>query len=287
MRPATPPKTRVEFRDRVDAFGDRLDARFGAFFGFPTTSETFDVVHAVRPNERFTSASLIKLFVQYVLYDRYDGRLDVLTKPHGLAAENRVAGTGLFHLLDDPDPTLEDLAMAMIAISDNAATNELIDHLGREKINTILNELGYDDTHLGRKMMVTGGGTKDLPPDISENVTSPRDVASLVADTVHEPTLSPAAYDRLRVPLRHQHDTSMVARYLPLDVDIEHKTGELTDAVLDAGTLRIEDCDPLVFAVFLDELDSPGEGTDVLASVGALVHDWLETHGENEGLAVG
>lgn len=279
MHPATPPKTRVEFRDRVNTFGDRLDARFGAFFGFPTTSETFDVVHAVRPNERFISASLIKLFVQHVLYDRYDGRLDALTKPHGLAAENRVAGTGLFHLLDDLDPSLEDLSMAMIAVSDNAATNELIDHLGREKINAILDEWGYADTRLGRKMMVTGGGIEDLPPGISKNVTSPRDVASLVADTVHKPTLSPAAYDRLRVPLRHQYDTSMIARYLPVNVDIEHKTGWLTDAVLDAGTLRVGGRDPLVFAVFLDELDSPGEGTDVLASIGALTYDWLKTHG--------
>src|SRR5699024_555837 len=193
--------------------------------------------------------------------------------------ENRVAGDGLFHLLDDPDPTLEDLATAMIAISDNAATNELIDHLGRGEINASLDEWGYAETYVGRKMMVTGGGAEDLPPGVSENVTSPRNVATLVADIVHEATLSQAAYDRLRVPLRHQHDTSMIARYLPMDADLEHKHGWLTDAVLNAGVLRIEGRDPFIFAVFLDNIDSPGEGTDVLASIGALAYNWVETHG--------
>jgi beta-lactamase class A len=280
MRPdRTPPTSRDGLEDRIDEYRDRTDGRLGVFLGRPEP-DGFDVVHAVRPDERFASASVIKVPLLWTLYDRYDGRLDELTTPHGLAEPNRVGGSGVFHLLGELDPSLEDLARAMIAISDNAATNELIDHLGRETITERMHELGLRETRLGRKMMVTDDGATALPPDATENVTSPQDVATLFADIHREATLSAAAYDRLRVPLRNQKDVSMFARYLPPDARLEHKTGWLTTAALDAGICYTDE-DPLVYAVFLDGVGHAGDGTDIVAEVGDAVHAWLRSLGES------
>jgi beta-lactamase class A len=41
----------------------------------------------------------------------------------------------------------------MIAVSDNAATNVLIDRVGRDNVNTMLRNLGLSKTMLRRKMM--------------------------------------------------------------------------------------------------------------------------------------
>lgn len=261
--------------DRIDEYRDRIDGRLGVFLA-DLGRDGFDAVHAVRPDERFTSASVIKAPVLWSLYDRYDGRLDDLTESHGLSEANRVGGSGILHLLGDLDPSLEDLARAMIAISDNSATNELIDHLGCETVTERMHELGLTETRLGRKMMVTDKGESDYPPDALENLISPRNVAMLFADIHREATLSRTAYERLRVPLRHQKDTSMFARYLPPDVRIEHKTGWLSTAALDAGVCHAGN-DPLVYAVFLDDMDHDGNGTDVIAEIGDAVHTWLRS----------
>src|SRR5207248_2477011 len=49
--------------------------------------------------------------------------------------------------------TLRDLATMMVAVSDNSAANVLIDRLGMQNINTMINGLGLAHTHLRRKMM--------------------------------------------------------------------------------------------------------------------------------------
>ncbi|WP_079890875.1 serine hydrolase [Halococcus agarilyticus] len=276
MRPdRTLPASRDAFDELIDEYRDRIEGRLGIFLGRPKPNG-FDIVYTVRPDERFTSASMIKVPVLWTLYDCYDGCLDDLTTPNGIAEANRVDGSGVFHLLADLNPSLEDLARAMIAISDNTATNELIDHLGCETVTERMHELGLTETRLGRKMMVTDEGEGDLPPDALENLISPRDVAMLFADIHRGETLSRRAYERLRVPLRHQKDTSMFARYRPLDHRMEHKTGWLSTAALDAGVCHAGN-DPLVYAVFLDGMDHGGDGTDVIAEIGDAVHTWLRS----------
>ena len=51
--------------------------------------------------------------------------------------------------------TLKELATLMIIVSDNQATNILIDFLGMENINLLGKELGLKESFLGRKMMDT------------------------------------------------------------------------------------------------------------------------------------
>ncbi|MFB6149107.1 MAG: serine hydrolase [Halobacteriales archaeon] len=285
MRPTTPTiDSRAELADYIDAYPDRLDGRLGVFLGIPKsgTATGFDVVYTHRAEERFESASIIKLPVLYTLYHRYDGHLGELTEPHGLATINRVAGSGLFHLLGTTTPSLEDLAYAMIAISDNAATNELIDVLGRETINTVATSLGMDHTRLGRKLMATLGDNQlavpvDLPDDEPANVIAPIDCARFYRDLIAERTLSTAAYERLKLPLREQKYGDTFPRYLPYDMTILHKTGWVPSAALDTGYIAADDAagDPLVFAVFTDDLDHGADGSDVIAEIGDAVAAWL------------
>lgn len=290
MRPDRPEiETRGDLADYVDSYAERLDGRLGVFLGFPRGPDDFEVVHRSRAEETFASASVVKLPVLYALYEKYDGRLGELDEPREIAPENRVAGSGLFHLLDDPGPSLQDLARAMIAISDNAATNELIDEVGMERIEESARDLGMTDTRLRRKMMATLGDNDlpvadEWPEGEPANATTPADCARFFADVVHEATLSSAAYDRLVVPLEEQKYATSFPRYLPFETPVAHKTGSIPSAALDTGYVSHPDGDPddppLVFAAFADGLDNGGDGSDAIAEIGDAVYGWLSNRVE-------
>ncbi|UPW02110.1 class A beta-lactamase-related serine hydrolase [Halorussus gelatinilyticus] len=241
MRPDTPAiDRRDELVKYVESYADRLDGRLGVFLGFPRGPDEFDVVAERNAETAFAAASTIKLPILYALYDEYDGRLGDLEESREIAAENRVAGSGLYHLLDSTAPSVEDLARAMIAVSDNAATNELVDLLGMDRIEETAADLGMERTRLRRKMMSTVGDndlelTGDWPAGEPANATAPADCARLFADLIYRTTLSDAAYDRLSVPLREQKHAMLFPRYLPMDVERAHKTGQLPSAALDTG----------------------------------------------------
>lgn len=317
MRPETPDvDDRDALADYLAAYDDRTDGRFGAFLGFADGPDDFDVVFERRADEAFTSASVIKLPLAYALLDEYDGNLDALSTRRPVTPENRVGGSGLFHLLSGLGPTLEDLLRAMLSISDNAATNELLDVVGFDGVREACETLGMTETRLRRKLMATLGDNDldapdlDLGPDESANTTSPADCARFFGDLLSEATLSPGAYERLRTPLREQKYGDAFPRYLPYDATVLHKTGWVPSAALDAGVVyppggggpgeegtengggagsAASDADgadsdaaagdPLVFAVFVDRLDAGGDGSDVLAEVGDATWSWLASGG--------
>ena len=187
MRPATSPVSdREDLVERVAEYASRIDARLGACIARFDDTGSLDVVAAHEPDRPYTAASVIKLPVLAALYRKYDGCLTSLDEPRPIAPENDVGGSGVLHLFDGVEPTLRDLSRAMIAISDNAATNELIDHVGVDAVNDTAAELGMSHTHLGRKMMVTldrsveRSGTEpadgiETDPGVRTNTTAPLD----------------------------------------------------------------------------------------------------------------
>ena len=98
---------------------------------------------AVNPNQIFPSASIIKIPVLAALFKAAaEGKVDLNAKTT-LKAENRVGGGGvLTELSIKLRPTVLDLATLMIIVSDNAATNELIDLVGMDQVNDLVRKLG-------------------------------------------------------------------------------------------------------------------------------------------------
>ncbi|WP_137290810.1 serine hydrolase [Natronorubrum halophilum] len=287
-----------ELRSTARTIDERLDGRLGIVVcdvGSDRAIESdpdSDPLVAIRSRNRFGAASVVKLPILYALYRTYDGRLEALERRHPIAPENRVGGAGLFHLLSDPTPTVEDLATAMIAVSDNAATNELIDHLGFDAIDEGAADLGLEGTHLGRKMMQTPAvdpSLSDLETDRASPIESnghryvnwvtPQDCAALLSDIHRERTLSSAAYERLARPLAHQHDGSMVPRYLPPNAEIRHKTGSLPSVAADAGLLTVGER-TVAYAICCDGLERRGDGVDAIAELGEGVYRILERRAE-------
>lgn len=280
MRPTPEVPDREALAAYVEDCATRVDGRLGVLLGRPTgpTFDDFDVLVASGTDREYASASVIKLPILYTLYRKYDGDLDALGDPRGITPENSVSGSGLFHLLDTPTPSLRDLARAMIAISDNAATNELIDHVGMEIVCETATILGMERTNLGRKMMATLSGDAAADPPI--NTTSPRDCARLFSALLHGDALEEQAHEEQLQLLHDQKDRSMFPRYFPSEVQLAHKTGWLPDAALDTG-LVVRDGfrdPPLFFAVFCDRCVHGGDAMDCIAEIGDATLAWTRDH---------
>src|SRR5712692_2067168 len=101
----------------------------------------------------FPSASVIKVPILAALHGEAEaGRLS-WQETVALSEEAKVPGSGVRRELHaGTELTLEDLARLMIVVSDNTATNLLIDRIGTETVNDLMAGLGYEHTRLGRRM---------------------------------------------------------------------------------------------------------------------------------------
>jgi beta-lactamase class A len=189
----------------------------------------------------FTAASTIKPFV-YSAYRR--SQLD----PGEVVAVERVGGSGVAEYLRTP-LALADHAFLMLAVSDNASTNVLLERLGFEAVAEEIERLGLDDTHVRRLMMSSG----------HENETTPLDLAQGLTRLLDEPF----AGDLLEA-LQVAADAESFLPHLLPGVTVAAKSGEL-DTVRHEVAVLEHDGGRLVTAV----CSSPPARPDELAAVAA------------------
>src|SRR5688572_31211434 len=102
----------------------------------------------------FPQGSAIKVALLTALYVRHGrGEVDA-HKPVWIRAQDRVSGSTILQYLSDniSAMSLHDLAVLMIVLSDNMATNILIDVVGMDHVNRIMSELELPNTKLQRKI---------------------------------------------------------------------------------------------------------------------------------------
>lgn len=153
----------------------RLDGVVGVSLKDLKTGRTVELL----PNEPFPTASSIKLAILYELARQADeGRLRLDETAEARAP--RAGGDGVLQFLGDGTRlSLRDLAVLMMAVSDNEATNRLIDRVGREAVNRTLEGLGLRATRLRRRMMDVEAARRG-----DENVSTPAELRRL-AEIVH------------------------------------------------------------------------------------------------------
>ncbi|WP_233619143.1 MULTISPECIES: serine hydrolase [unclassified Enterococcus] len=109
----------------------------------------------------------------------------------------------------------------MITVSDNDATNTLIDHVGMDTLNNYFVEKGYSSTKLQRKMLAPGG----------ENYTSLQDTMKFLKKLYQNRGNSKYS-SMLEIMKRQQVKTKIPSQ---IDVPVANKTGELATVENDIG----------------------------------------------------
>jgi len=246
---------------RVERIGATLRGRLGCV----VYGADGDVWAAYHPHERFPAASVIKVPILLALADDVDaGRLrwdEVVPIDPGDTA----AGGGVIQFLSPLPYTVRDLATLMIIVSDNRATNRLIDLLGGDRINAYIARAGCHGTALARRMMDFAARAEGR-----ENFTTPKDMADLFLRLLRRELATPATTAVLMEILRAQQVRDRLPAWVPDDVAIAHKTGNLPGVMNDAGILYLP-AGPAVASVFTSDLAADAEGRLAIQEIGRAI----------------
>lgn len=246
--------------------------------GLLITDLTGRELYALNPDRVFPAASTIKVpLLVMALEAAQAGQLDLSARVT-LRAQDRVPGSGVLHELGAGLAlTWEDVLTLMVIVSDNTATNLLIERLGLERVARWLEARGLGSTRLI--------GPLQLPPERrnaaqrrgERNRTSARDQVGLLAALARGELLDPAHTGLALSILERQQQRDLLGRHVPRGADgeplyrVASKSGELNGVHHDVGLLFTPR--PLVVALLseggLDPREHP-DNRDVAALSAAL-----------------
>lgn len=213
-------------------------------------------------NEVFAQASSIKIAVLANLYlQARQGNLK-LTDLYTVQSSDLVPDSDIMGGLTPGVTriTLRDLATMMVAVSDNSATNVLIDRVGMDNVNAMLDSLGLKHTRLRRKMMDLDAATQGR-----ENISTPREMMMLLDALYHGKLLNKESTADFFKVLSTNKD-SWIPRDLPADLKIANKPGSLEAVRNDSGIVFVA-ARPYVICVMTAFLTNERDGEQAISKI--------------------
>lgn len=202
-------------------------------------------------DRQFRAASTIKLPIMIEAYREIERGALNLDDTVRLRDEDRIPGSGILgHLHEGLELTLADLLSLMIAVSDNSATNLILDRTGLDAVNATMQSLGMTNSVLGRPIL----GHLPKPGD-PENWATPSDFARAMQAIVASEAASPESCEQMLATLEQQSEIRRISRFLTGGPDIRWgtKPGDLPGVVNDVGFVSSES-GSLSMAVFCENL---------------------------------
>ena len=213
-------------------------------------------------SKRFPAASTIKTAILVALHREVDaGRLR-MEEERIVSAEAKTPGSGVLAVLRDGLAfSLGDLATLMIAVSDNTASNLVLDAVGIDRVRATIAELGVRGTELNRRFLGRAPG-----PGEPENFATAGDLVALLAAIADGTAASAAACARMRATLALQQDRDRLARYLPEGQPFAGKSGSLPGLAHDSGLIETA-AGPLAIAVLTRGFSDPYRADETIGRI--------------------
>jgi beta-lactamase class A len=203
-----------------------------------------------RGNDLFRAASTMKIQVMIEIFRRFERGESAPDDIQVLTDALRTPGSGvLTHMHAGLELTVADNLYLMISISDNTATNFLIDLATIEGINATIRDLGIEQSLVRRRMLGRTPGPND-----PENWIKATEMAELMWLIMTDRAATPESCAAMRDLLRKQQNTRRISRFLPEGTDWGSKTGSLELVCNDVG-FAITPNGPLCLAIFVRGLD--------------------------------
>lgn len=213
-------------------------------------------------NTIFPSASIIKVPILLALFKSVHEKKINLNKRIHISPDNIVLGDGIIkHLAPNLELTLLDLAKLMIIVSDNTASNIIIETLGKDYINEKFYDFDLIHTILARNFMDFSQIQKG-----KDNFTSCNDMLKVFEHMYHNKDTYFSILDIL--------SKQMLNDYISLNIQkkfrFEHKTGSLKGIIHDVGILYLPT--PIFIGFFSSQLSNELDGKILVNKLGHLVY---------------
>lgn len=247
---------------KLEAKIEQVDRNLDGVMGVAIEDLTSGDHYFLREDEVFAQASSIKITVLANLYlQAQQGKLN-LTDLYTVQSSDLVPDSDIMNGLTPgiTRVTLRDLATMMVAVSDNAATNVLIDRVGMQNVNAMLDSLGLAHTRLRRKMMDLEAARQGR-----ENISTPREMMTLLDAIYHNKVLNKESSEEFFKVLSTNKD-SWIPRDLPAGLKVADKPGSLEAVRNDSGIVFVEGR-PYVICVMAGYLSNEREGEQAISQV--------------------
>lgn len=243
--------------------------------GVQDLRESDSRVALVGSTESYHPASTIKMLLIAALMARVDaGTLalhdTVMVTPHDI-----VGGYGVLQHEDVPQQvSLARLAELTVTISDNTATNVLVDAVGYDTLRSLAQTLGLQTMHFGRKMFEAPS-----PPD-HDNFINAADTLVLLSEIYADSLLSASSRQQVIAWMEAQTVGTKIAAGVPAGTRIAHKTGENGPVSHDIGYLLLPGRE-VAIAIFAEVIGSTdfdaaqSIANPIVANVAAVVHAFV------------
>jgi beta-lactamase class A len=258
---------------------ERLADATGGIVGVAATHLVTGRHIGYREDELFPTASVIKLPLLVTLYeDAIAGRID-LSERVTYREDTKVAGSGVLQFLDDGlNPTVRDLSVLMMSVSDNTATDLLFDRVGKRRIESTMGRLGLqsirvpfdiremlmelvdlDHTQPGgydelrrRLRLSAGSGGRSMIATQADRAT-PADMCRLLELIESRAILDPDSCTAILELLKRIQSATRIPGLLPKGTVVAHKTGSYRRLRNDVGIVYAPS-GPYAVALFAREL---------------------------------
>lgn len=234
--------------------------------------------YRLKADQPVRTASTIKLAIMIeCFYEVAEGKLR-WTEPIKITQDEKVSGSGISQDLSAGDELpIRDLVDLMIVLSDNTATNLILNRIGGNAVNARLIQLGIANTRVMRKILGDGTDLKPFPSGITDEGakpenkkwgigrTTPDEMLTLLTKLYQGSIIDKPACDEMLAILKRQRDHTGIGRDMK-DVTIANKSGALDHLRSDVGIIYSKR-GPIAMAITVEGIPEIDWGPDNAGSL--------------------
>ena len=233
-------------------------------------------------DHQFVAASIIKIPIMVEGFRQAEEGLISLQTKVKLADTDKVGGAGILKVMSQgiKIPVI-DLIRLMIVISDNTASNILVDLLGMDRVNRTMQELGLTGIILRRKFMT-------LPQAVqAANSVTAQDISCLLEKIAKGQVVSRRACEEMVKIMKEQQWDDLIPALIPVsggkeeslvgqvkNVEIAHKTGSVSGVRHDAAIVYAGSVNYVV-TILASDLPDTRHGEDAIRRISLEIYRYF------------
>jgi beta-lactamase class A len=264
--PSGQASTAEDLRSRFDRRLHDIVARVDGVVGYAILDVTSGDRFAYLERAVFPTASTIKLAIVYELFKQAEEGKLRFDQTLPLDRAKAVGGSGVLYQLGTPTLSVRDYATLMVVLSDNTATNVLIDLVGMDNVARHMSSLGLAQTKLRRHMMDAAAARRG-----DENVSTPAEIVQLLQAIERD--------EKDAIALLKKPKASRLRRGLPAGIETADKPGELEGVRVDAGIVYARNR-PYIMCAMATYLKSEEEGERAIEEMSRASYEYFSRLGD-------
>jgi beta-lactamase class A len=225
------------------------------------------VTYSFNGDERVRTASTIKVAVMIEAFTRVAEGRAKWTDELVLTKAARYGGSGVLpELADGLRLTLRDCVNLMMVVSDNTATNMVLDYLTTDAVNSRMNTLGFKDTRIMRRIGGGGESKEGKEPDNKRfglGATTPHEMVQILEKLDAGDLVSKTAAKEMIELMKREQARYAIGRTI-WDVPLASKYGAL-DSLRSCVAIVYSKRGRIAMAITVDDMpeviwsvDNPG-----------------------------